>query len=184
MARWPPIWPPRSLCKRAASDRVNGPSAAEDGPVGFGDAAGVVDKVDRYYLRAGDREPDECDRPPVRGRDDLVAPLVSAGRVTWAIRVKGNARSATAAAPRTASVPLERTTTSGSRASSSADHAVESTCWPRLSGDGVYRRTNSVSLAAESMSLAALAISRRAVASVGGATVIGRNDERSDRPDT
>jgi uncharacterized protein YbjT (DUF2867 family) len=48
------------------------------------------------------------------------APLINAGRVTWAMRVKGSARPATAAAPRTASVPLERTTTSGSSASSSA----------------------------------------------------------------
>ncbi len=31
---------------------------------------GVVDKVDRNDLRAGDREPYECDMPPVRGRDD------------------------------------------------------------------------------------------------------------------
>ena len=30
-------------------------SAAEDGQVGFGDAAGVVDEVDRDNLRAGDR---------------------------------------------------------------------------------------------------------------------------------
>jgi len=31
-------------------------SAAEDGQVGFGDAAGGVDEVDRNDLRAGDRE--------------------------------------------------------------------------------------------------------------------------------
>ena len=46
-----------------------------------------------------------------------MAPLIRAGKLTWAIRVKGNARAATAAAPRTTSVPLERTTTSWSRAS-------------------------------------------------------------------
>jgi hypothetical protein len=33
------------------------------------------------------------------------APLINAGRVIWVIRVKGNARAATAAAPRTFSVP-------------------------------------------------------------------------------
>src|SRR5712691_10274953 len=67
---WQPNWPPCSLCRQAAGDRVGDPSAAEDGQVGFSDAAGVVDKVDRNDLRAGDREPYECDRPPVRGRDD------------------------------------------------------------------------------------------------------------------
>jgi Transmembrane secretion effector len=36
--------------------RAGGRSAAEDGQVGFGDAAGVVGKVDRDDLRAGDRE--------------------------------------------------------------------------------------------------------------------------------
>lgn len=41
-----------------------------------------------------------------------MAPLIRAGKLTWAIRVKRNARAATAAAPRTTSVPLERTTTS------------------------------------------------------------------------
>ena len=51
-------------------DCVGGPSAAEDGQVGFSDAAGVVGKVDRDDLRAGDRELCEGDRPPVRGRDD------------------------------------------------------------------------------------------------------------------
>ena len=48
------------------------------------------------------------------------APLISAGSVTWAIHMKGNARPATVGAPRTVSAQLERTTTSGSRASSSA----------------------------------------------------------------
>jgi hypothetical protein len=48
------------------------------------------------------------------------APLISAGSVTWANREKASARPATAAAPRTTSAPLERTTTSGSSALSSA----------------------------------------------------------------
>ena len=41
---------------RVARAEVISASAAEDGQVGFGDAAGVVDEVDRNDLRAGDRE--------------------------------------------------------------------------------------------------------------------------------
>jgi len=48
------------------------------------------------------------------------APLINAGRVTWANGTPVSARPATAAAPRAASAPLQQTTTSGSSASSSA----------------------------------------------------------------
>src|SRR5262250_129115 len=64
------------------------------------------------------------------------APLISAGRVIWAIRVKGNARPATAAAPRSASAPLERTTTSGSRASSSASKSPLRAAWRKAAAAG------------------------------------------------
>jgi hypothetical protein len=38
--------------------------------VGFSNPTGVVDKVDRHDLRAGDHEPHEGDGPAVCGRDD------------------------------------------------------------------------------------------------------------------
>jgi hypothetical protein len=42
---------------------------AENDQVGSGDAAGIVDDVDRGDLRAGDREHSKSDRPAVRGGD-------------------------------------------------------------------------------------------------------------------
>jgi AhpD family alkylhydroperoxidase len=54
-----------------------GGSAVEDGQVGFSDAAGIVDKVDRNDLRAGDRERHEQGRPAFRGVDDADGKVVT-----------------------------------------------------------------------------------------------------------
>jgi hypothetical protein len=99
---------------------VGGPSAAEDGQVGFSDAAGSSIRSIATIFAPVIVNSASVIGLPSAAVTTPAAPSMSAGRVTWAIRVKGNARPATAAAPRTASVPLDRTTTSGSSASSSA----------------------------------------------------------------
>ena len=111
---------PGSLCKEAAGDRVDGPSGPR-----MARSASAMRRGLSIRSIATILAPVIVNATSVIGLLSAAVtapadPLISAGKVSWASRVKVSARPATAAAPRIASAALERTTTSGSRASSSA----------------------------------------------------------------